>query len=652
MDAWSEAGRRVLALELRSLKQLCRERFGGALDAELGAGETSVSLDAERERVAAAMERPPPLDFLREAFALDAFESRVFVLACAAQLEPEFLRLFAALGAEKSRLPTPALALELFAPSGAERAAALAAFLSTSPLRRHRLIELGEHPSQALRPLSVDERLLAFVQGLRTEDARLEPLLEPLAPAHLTGPEQALASELTELLATVQKTARPIVNLVGGPGQRRIARAALDGLGARVAELVVSRLPPDELDGTLRLLAREATLARRAYYVDATGHDVRAVCERLDTIVLAGSEEPLALARPVVVLRCPPLLAGERVGLWRRALAEHAQTLNGAVEGVAQQFELEADAIEQLGATLVARAAAHGAPVAASELWDSCRERASRALDGRATRIEPTRGFEDLVLPADSLEQLWAIVGQVRARGRVLDEWGFGAKLSRGRGTAVLFAGPSGTGKTLAAEVLARELGLDLLRVELAGVVDKYIGETEKNLRRVFDAAQAGGAVLFFDEADALFAARTDVKSSHDRYANAEVNYLLQLMEEYRGVAILATNRRAAIDRAFLRRLRFIVDFPHPDPALRRRIWECVFPAGMPREGLELDTLARLELTGGSIRTIALNAALAAAHAGEPVRMSHVMTAARREYAKLDKLITPAEFGLQRGAPR
>jgi hypothetical protein len=652
MDAWGEASRRVLELELLSLKRLCRERSGSAPAAEAPAHETSAALREERDRLASAMERPPPLDFLREAFALDAFESGVFVLACAAQLDPEFLVLFSALGAEKSRLPTPALALELLAPSAAERAGALAAFLPTSPLRRHRLVELGEHPVHALRPLSVDERLLAFVQGLRTEDARLEPLLEPLAPALLTDTEQALASELTALLTTVRKTARPVVNLVGGPGQRRIARAALEGLGARVAELVVSRVAPDELDGTLRLLAREATLARRAYYIDATGRDVRAVCERLDTIVLAGSEEPLALARPVVVLRCPRLLSGERVGLWRRVLGEHASKLNGAVEGVAQQFELEADAIEQLGATLVARAAAHGAAIAATELWQSCRERASRALDGRATRIEPARGFDDLVLPADSLEQLRAIVGQVRARGRVLDEWGFGAKLSRGRGTAVLFAGPSGTGKTLAAEVLARELGLDLLRVELAGVVDKYIGETEKNLQRVFEAAQASGAVLFFDEADALFAARTDVKSSHDRYANAEVNYLLQLMEDYRGVAILATNRRAAIDRAFLRRLRFVVDFPHPDAALRRRIWECVFPAGMPREGLELDALARLDLTGGSIRTIALNAALAAAHAGEPVRMSHVMTAARREYAKLDKLVTPAEFGVPRGAQR
>ncbi|HSU38153.1 MAG TPA: ATP-binding protein [Polyangiaceae bacterium] len=652
MDAWGDDSRRVLALELSSLKQLCHERSGATSGAEATTIETSASLRAERDRTAARMDRQPPLDFLRDAFALDDFESRVLVLACAAQLDAGFLPLFSALGAEKSRLPTPALALELFASTPAERATALAAFLPTSPLRRHRLVEFGEHPSQVLRPLSVDERLLAFVQALPTEDARLEPLLEPLAPALLTDAERVLAVELTALFTTVRKTARPVVNLVGGPAQRRIARAALEALNASIAELVVSRLLPDELDGTLRLLAREATLTRRAYYVDATGRDVRAVCERLDTIVIVGSEEPLPLTRPVVVLSCPRLTAPERVDLWRRTLGEHASKLNGTVEGVAQQFELEADAIAQLGATLVARAAAHGGEIGAAELWRSCRERAARAVDGRATRIEPARGFDDLVLPSESLEQLRAIEGQVRARGRVLDEWGFGAKLVRGRGTAVLFAGPSGTGKTLAAEVLAHELGLDLLRVELAGVVDKYIGETEKNLRRVFEAAQASGAVLFFDEADALFAARTDVKSSHDRYANAEVNYLLQLMEDYRGVAILATNRRAALDRAFLRRLRFVVDFPHPDATLRRGIWERVFPQNMPRDGLELDALARLDVTGGSIRTIALNAALAAAHAGEPVRMSHVMTAARREYAKLDKLVTPAEFGVHRGSNR
>jgi SpoVK/Ycf46/Vps4 family AAA+-type ATPase len=197
----------------------------------------------------------------------------------------------------------------------------------------------------------------------------------------------------------------------------------------------------------------------------------------------------------------------------------------------------------------------------------------------------------------------------------------------------------------MAAEILANHLKLELYRIDLAGVVSKYIGETEKNLRKVFDAAEQAGAILFFDEADALFGKRTEVKDSHDRYANIEVNYLLQRMEEYRGLAILATNRKTALDRAFLRRLRFLVDFPSPDARSRRLIWQKIFPPEAAVNGLDLDGLARMEIPGGNIRNVAINAAFLAAGDGKPIGMSHIMQAARREYAKIDKLITTGEFG-------
>jgi SpoVK/Ycf46/Vps4 family AAA+-type ATPase len=199
----------------------------------------------------------------------------------------------------------------------------------------------------------------------------------------------------------------------------------------------------------------------------------------------------------------------------------------------------------------------------------------------------------------------------------------------------------------MAAEILANDLQLDLFRIDLAGVVSKYIGETEKNLRNVFDAAEESGAILFFDEADALFGKRTEVRDSHDRYANIEVNYLLQRMEDYCGLAILCTNRRSALDRAFLRRLRFLVEFPFPDGEKRRLIWSKVFPWDTPVSGLDLDELARLEVTGGNIRNIALNAAFLAARERVSVQMPHLLRAARREYAKIDKLLTEAEFGSQ-----
>jgi SpoVK/Ycf46/Vps4 family AAA+-type ATPase len=266
-------------------------------------------------------------------------------------------------------------------------------------------------------------------------------------------------------------------------------------------------------------------------------------------------------------------------------------------------------------------------------------------LGALADRLVPGYGWDDIVLPDDVMQQVRELAGQVAARTQVYERWGFGQRLARGRGIAALFSGPSGTGKTMTAEILARHLDLDLYRIDLAGVVSKYIGETEKNLRSIFDAAEQSGAILFFDEADALFGKRTEVRDSHDRYANIEVNYLLQRMESYRGLAILCTNRRTSLDRAFLRRLRFLIEFPFPDAENRRRIWQKMFPPAAPLGALDFNALARLEVPGGNIRNIALNAAFLAARSGEPIADAHVLHAARREYAKIDKLLTPAEFG-------
>jgi len=231
----------------------------------------------------------------------------------------------------------------------------------------------------------------------------------------------------------------------------------------------------------------------------------------------------------------------------------------------------------------------------------------------------------------------------MRQRRRVHDDWGFAARGERGLGVAVLFCGESGTGKTLAAEVLAEELGLDLYRIDLSSVVSKYIGETEKNLRRVFDAAEDSGAVLLFDEADALFGKRGEVKDSHDRYANIEVSYLLQRMEAYRGLAILTTNLKSALDAAFHRRLRFIVRFPFPDEAQREAIWRRAFPDATPLDDIDYGRLAQLQVSGGAARNIALNAAFLAAEAGENLGMAHLLRAARADRAKLDRSLSGAE---------
>jgi hypothetical protein len=277
-------------------------------------------------------------------------------------------------------------------------------------------------------------------------------------------------------------------------------------------------------------------------------------------------------------------------------------------------------------------------------LWDACLVSTRPRLESLAQRLEAKATWATLVLPEEETKLLHQIADQVRQRTTVYEDWGFHERMNRGLGISALFAGESGTGKTMAAEVIANELRLDLYRIDLSQVVSKYIGETEKNLRRLFDAAEDGGAILFFDEADALFGKRSEVKDSHDRYANIEINYLLQRIESYRGLAILATNMKTALDAAFMRRLRFIVTFPFPAVEQRQAIWEKVFPPKAEVQALNYQRLARLNLTGGSIHNIALNAAFLAAQARQRVTMEMVLEAARAEFRKLERPINEPDF--------
>jgi SpoVK/Ycf46/Vps4 family AAA+-type ATPase len=320
---------------------------------------------------------------------------------------------------------------------------------------------------------------------------------------------------------------------------------------------------------------------------------------------------------------------------------------------LAGQFNLNAAEIERI-AHSASSASTYAAAPAADEgtsfrdsVWRNCLITVRPRLDTLAQRLEvKARTWEDLILPDAEKHALQQIMNQVGQRHRVYDQWGFGRRMSRGLGISVLFAGESGTGKTLAAEVIAHQLRLNLYRIDLSQVISKYIGETEKNLRKLFDAAEDGGTILFFDEADALFGKRSEVKDSHDRYANIEINYLLQRMEAYQGLAILATNMKNALDTAFMRRLRFIVNFPFPGIPERKRIWETAFPEETDKETLDYARLARFNLTGGSIQNIAINAAFLAASEENRVTMPLILEAVRSEFRKLEKPINEAEFRL------
>jgi SpoVK/Ycf46/Vps4 family AAA+-type ATPase len=316
--------------------------------------------------------------------------------------------------------------------------------------------------------------------------------------------------------------------------------------------------------------------------------------------------------------------------------------LNGHLDLLSTQFRLNVNEIRQAAVEAGLLEHRDSASCFAS-LWQECRNQTRSHIDDLSQRIDAVANWDDLVLPQPEKDTLQEIIAHVRRRSVVYEKWGFGGKSDRGLGISAVFAGGSGTGKTMAAEVIAGALHLDLYRIDLSSVVSKYIGETEKNLRRVFDAADGGGAILLFDEADALFGKRSEVKDSHDRYANIEVSYLLQRMESYRGLAILTTNMKSALDTAFLRRIRFVVQFPFPNVEQRVHIWRRIFPDQAPVDGIDSERLAQLNVAGGNIKNIALAAAFLAADHAEPIRMSHVLRAARSEYAKLEKPLTDAE---------
>jgi SpoVK/Ycf46/Vps4 family AAA+-type ATPase len=355
--------------------------------------------------------------------------------------------------------------------------------------------------------------------------------------------------------------------------------------------------------------------------------------------------EPLRLrSRLLARIDVPVLAPAEQHQLWCEALgATAAAALNGQVDLVSAQFQLSPAAIRSAGTEIARRHGAASSPDLGTTLWDACRAQTRPKLDGLARRIQTLAKWDDLVLTAAPHQTLRTIAAHVRQRTRVYEEWGFAARSDRGLGIGALFAGGSGTGKTMAAEVLANELRLDLYRIDLSALVSKYIGETEDNLRQVFDAAEAGGAILLFDEADALFGKRSEVREAHDRYANIEVSYLLQRVEAFRGLVILTTNQPQSLDSAFSRRIRFTVQFPFPDATQRAEIWRRVFPPETPTEALQIEKLARLNLAGGHIRNLALNAAFLAADAHEPVRMKHLLAAAQTEFAKLEKTLSAAE---------
>jgi len=348
--------------------------------------------------------------------------------------------------------------------------------------------------------------------------------------------------------------------------------------------------------------------------------------------------------RRLLVLKREAAALNARAQVLARAGSEAGLSLSGAdAERLVAGLPAGLAQLDEAVRLMQARSA-RGAPKdSARDFARALRGAASPDLPRFARRLEASFQLDDVVLPPEPAAQLREIVANVFHAARVMQDWGFEAQLPYGRGVTALFSGPSGTGKTMAAQAIAETLGAEAFVVDLSRIVSKYIGETEKHLDAVFDDAERAGAVLLFDEADALFGKRSEVKDSHDRYANIEVSYLLQRMEAYRGLAILTTNQKAALDVAFQRRLRFVVQFPFPDEAHREAIWRCVFPTRTPVDRLDYARLARLNMAGGNIRNIALAAAFRAVEDGRSVSMMHLLEAAHLEASKSDRSLSDAE---------
>ena len=586
------------------------------------------------------------LDHLSSVFGLTRFERDVLVLCAGVELESRFAQACAA-AQNESRLISPTFSLAL----GALEEAHWSAVSPDAPLRYWRLIETA--PGSLLRSLlKIDERILHYIVGIDCEEERLEAFMHPV-PQNCESLSMAQRESAERAVDYWRDFTKPILLATRRSADRRaVAQEICRLLDRRCFTMRAADVPSNAAERELiaRLWNREAVLTGAVLCIEASeldAHDLgrlSAFVERIQTPVAIGIREGSAAEQIEGSFRVdvPALAAPDRKAIWLDSLGPSALRVNGGLDRIAEYFDLDGASIRFAGGML------RGAPNECDlerEAWRACRSVSRKALDGLARRIEARATSEDLILPELQTETLRQIAAHVRQRALVHGQWGFADRYTRGLGVTALFAGASGTGKTMAAEVIAAALDLDLYQVDLAGVVSKYIGETEKNLRRIFDAAEDSGAVLLFDEADALFGKRSEVRDSHDRYANLEISYLLQRMESYRGLAILTTNMKQALDTAFLRRIRFVVQFPFPGAVERRRIWERVFPKQAPLGALDYARLSQLNIAGGLIRNIATHAAFLAADRKAEIGMSHILSAARTEYAKLDRPLTPAETG-------
>lgn len=603
----------------------------------------------------------PALILLGQSLGLTPFDQQVLALCCAMELDTGIAGLCARAQADLNKAyPTFALAFKLFDDPDWNSLAPLGA------LRHWRLLEINQPGATPLTgtALAIDERIVNYLKGLNYLDDRLTVLLEPAqfdsieaadTKESLPASQQQTIQHIIERLNNSNgRDKTPVIELKGHDSASKIllAEQVAALLAVNLYTIDISTLPAQtgDFETFARLWQRESILMPLALYINIDSDNEveqaklkRFLARSTGIIFLDSDDVRIEIRRNRFAVEVSKPTPEEQLQLWIDNIRDAPHKLP---QRLAEQFSFSHKEIKRLAYRAEKEITTNesGANLATDDLWQLCRLEARTGMEQLAGRIDVKANWSQLILSPEQNTLLHQITDQVAQRNRVYENWGFRDQMNRGLGLNALFAGESGTGKTMAAEVIANALELDLYRIDLSSVVSKYIGETEKNLRKLFDAAEDSGAILFFDEADALFGKRSEVKDSHDRYANIEINYLLQRMESYRGLAILATNMKSSLDKAFMRRLRFIVDFHFPDIEQRKEIWQKVFPSSTPVENLDYERLAKLNLTGGSILNVALNAAFLAAEGDSSVTMPLVLNAARTEFKKLERPAKESDF--------
>ncbi|MBI3960461.1 MAG: ATP-binding protein [Chloroflexi bacterium] len=611
----------------------------------------------------------PRLVRLRHAFRLNIFEYDAFLLCLAPSLDLRYERIFGYIQDDVTlRRPTVNAILQVLVGESEDRLRLLPAFLKNNRLLQHRLVRTGsegDDPGPLLsRQLVADECVVAWLLGQYEPDARLQQFIELHLPLP-TEEDRLLSGDAWETVSgaingqTLALFHGPDMGVQIATARLLAASADLPLMTFDLSLAVAAGLSTYE---ALSTAIRDARLTGAMLFIQGWDVCLTSITPAPDLVkLLFGALSPVIVssekewhsngverADSILRITLKPPTYRQRLAFWKYYLDNiHFPVVEGLdVQPIASQFALTSRQIQDSVATARDTALQRKDIIQRRDLISAARTHSSPNLSGLAQKIEPRYDWDDLVVPDDQKAMLREMVQTVKGRGVVMEEWGVGRKLKTSAGVTVLFAGPPGTGKTMAAEVITNDLGLDLYKLDLSMVVSKYIGETEKNLGRIFDEAQSSSAVLFFDEADAIFGKRSEVKDSHDRYANMEVSYLLQRMEQYDGVTILATNLRANMDEAFTRRMQFIVDFPFPDEDERLYIWQTLFPVDLPQAAdIDLRLFAsRFKLAGGNIRNIIVSAAYLAAANGGQVTMDHLLHTTRRELQKMGRLVTDMDL--------